>query len=662
MSASVKHPITSRITGRLVILFVAVLACVFTGSYHIVSRIITEESGRYTQALCSIFSDLITYGISDVKSSYADISTDDMHRVGDYICTWYSIDYAYAYTPHVEDGTVTIRFVCAKDGSEEYPTDITDETVRYVFEEDELAIYRDNTRFLFSNNRFFPTVSEVRLAVTDADDTLMVFGVGTAGARLHQMVWDRYWPFALVIGLVLLIMAGVIYFIIRHSVLKPAIQLSGAMESFIRDGRRGEKLPETGRGDEFAMIARAFNGMYDDIDSYLEDIRGLTQQQEQQRTAMNIAGSIQQSFLQSGSFSSPHCEIHAMMSPASDIGGDLYDYMILDEDRMLLTIADVSGKGVAASMFMAAALILMRQLARTGSSPAQILESTNKSISERNTRMLFITAFVAVYNHKTGVLTYANAGHDVPYVLHGRDSIRTLEDAKGVVLGLFPEERYSDAEERMQIGDILFLYTDGVNEANNVRREFFGNERIEETLRLFASSHEENPVAHMEKSVRSFIGECEQHDDMTMLSMTVKESGSLFLPVRIDAFEQIRSLILQTALPMSLRMDLCLAAEEIFVNICSYAYPSPATENDHIRFELEISDRVLIRFTDHGVPYDPTRQVISPEDYDLSVGGLGRLIAFNISDKVSYAYENDQNVLTMIKYMKEDPHDHPTDK
>lgn len=658
MSSSYKHSITGRITLRLAILLLVVLAVISVGSYHVLNRIILDDSEHYTKALCGIFSDALTYGTSETKGSFSSLDPSFMRKTGDYFCSWYRIDYTFAYFPHVEDGTITILFISEKEKNDASLEAIENLTVEYLFEEDELAIYRDNTQYLLSEDQMLSTVSEVRFASTDADGKLMVVGIGISRDRLRREVWEKYWPVALVTGLILLIMVAVIYQIIRHGLLKPAIRLSSAMSSFIQDGHRGEKLPETGSSDEFSMIAHAFNNMSDDIDSYLEDIRGLTQRQEQQQTALDIAGKIQQSLLKAGACSSPHCEIHAIMSPAADIGGDLYDYMTLDEDRTLIAIADVSGKGISASMFMAASLLLMGQLARMGFSPAQILRHTNNSLSERNPRMQFITAFVAIYNNKTGLLTYSNAGHDLPYVLHGRDSIRTLDGARSIVLGLYPGEEYTDAEEQMKIGDILFLYTDGVNEANNTRKEFFGNGRIEDTLRVFAASHEEDPVAYMENAVRAFAGECEQHDDMTMLSMTVKETRSLLLPVQKTSFEQIRALILQAELPMTLRMDLCLAAEEIFVNICSYAYPAPVPEDEQIRFDLEISDRVLIRFADHGIPYDPTQNVISAEEYDLSVGGLGRLIAFTVADQVSYVYEHETNILTMVKYMKEESHEH----
>ena len=240
---------------------------------------------------------------------------------------------------------------------------------------------------------------------------------------------------------VFILMTIIMYFLIRGSVFLPAKRISDSMADFIKNGQKSDvRLDESG-SDEFAMIASSFNKMADNIDNYMQNIKALSSEHERQEVELDIASKIQQGLLAPGEFHSGNCEVYGMMTPAKNVGGDFYDYLHLDNGRILLTIADVSGKGMAASMFMAVTLVLMRQYAKMNYSPAEILSSVNGILSEHNPNMLFTTAFIGLYDPKTQEMTYSNAGHNIPYII--RDFPEPLDGARNIVLGLYENEQYT---------------------------------------------------------------------------------------------------------------------------------------------------------------------------------------------------------------------------
>lgn len=653
-----KRTISRKLTLRVALLLLLTLALLFVGSYHIVSGMVEDEMGHYTMAISGIYADMINQESSGMHIPIDSGFREVIEFYGDYICSWYRIDYAYMAAVDTEHNTLELLGMSQKEGAvEELPTSSEiGKVTEYVFSEEELAFLRGEELYFVSESTRFASSMDTAISVTDDFGNQIAAVVGVSLEKINQSIWEKFRIVALILLLVFVAITLALYFIIRKSVFRPARKISDAMTDFIRDGKRvGEKLDESG-GDEFAMIAGAFNRMTDEIDDYVKNIQTLNREQDRQKTELDIAGSIQKGFLPAEKLSAPDYEIRAMMTPAKDIGGDLYDYLPLDEERTLITIADVSGKGLSASMYMAVTLMLLRQYALLGMEPAEILRNTNNALSDSNPRMLFVTAFVGIYNSRSGVFTYANAGHNLPYILQGR-SIRRIEDGKNALLGIFRDEEYTQAETRLRTGDVLYLYTDGVNEATDESDAFYGMERLEQRLKTFRASHEESLTEYMQQDVRAFTGSAEQSDDITMLALTVKHRTQTELAPDPREFERVKQTILASALPRSLQLDLCVAAEEIFINICSYAFGETPPSEASIRFTFEHYDRVLIRFEDNGTAYDPTECVIAPEDYDIDgqIGGLGKLIAFSVTDEVHYACENGKNILTMIKYIQEEP-------
>ena len=317
----------------------------------------------------------------------------------------------------------------------------------------------------------------------------------------------------------------------------------------------------------------------------------------------------------------------------------------------MIVIADVSGKGLAASIFMAMTLALIRQCARFGLSPAKIMEETNESLVPRNERMLFVTAFIGLYNKETGLFTYSNAGHNLPYVL-GRELV-ALDGGKGSMLGIFENEKYEECSVKLNMGDIIFLYTDGVTEAINANKEFYGTKKLEKTLMDYYTVGDNNIVEYVYNSIKDFSKGEPQYDDINMLALTTKKCVELRLNPEISEFSKIKQVILDTDLDHELQINLCVIAEEYFTNICNHAFCDDNTTQKEAVFYFEQSYKAELKFIDNGIQYDPTENVMqSADDYDFDIqlGGLGKFIASSIADDVNYEYRDNCNVFTVKKY------------
>ena len=652
-----KESLTKSLTFKLALIIIAVLMLLAAVTYGVISKIVSDQTMLYNRTLADILLDSIcTYSSNDempVDENY----TETVNSLCEDLCWKNYVAYAFAYKVCEDKQHVTVLGLAERDGIgliEKLPDNIIGNEMSYPPEADELELWEGKIQYIDYKSPFVDDSVATIYARDDDFGNRIVAGVGVASVAVGWDTMRNFIPIMLVIIAGFIVLTICIYFIIRRNVLNPAKKIGAFMTAFIKNGSRTKEQLDEAESYEFSIIASSFNKMTEDIDSYLDNIRQLNDAQARQQTEFAIASDIQQGFLAPNMFHAGDCEIYAMMIPARNVGGDLYDYFTLDDGRILLTIADVSGKGIAASMYMAVTLTFIRQLASNGCSPAEILRQTNNIISSNNKHMLFITAFVGIYDPESAEMTYSNAGHLPPYII--RSNPELLTGAKNLVLGLYTDEPYTEDKVTMDVGDIIFLYTDGVTEAINSNREFFGEERLKEVLDSFSASHEENIVEYVSGVLDDFTKDSEQFDDITMLSCTMKQRTELELSPDRKNFIKIKETILAGKLPRPLQLSLCVAAEEIFINICSYAFEGrPEDDEKKVRFVFEHSDRVVMRFEDNGIGYDPTKGVELDIDYDpdSQLGGLGRIIAFNIADKVSYEYIDNKNTLTITKYLME---------
>ena len=266
------------------------------------------------------------------------------------------------------------------------------------------------------------------------------------------------------------------------------------------------------------------------IEKAIEQVRYIRESQQEHnqlesiKNDLAIAGEIQQTILPRSFPPFPELtevvDIYASMTPAKDVGGDFYDFFQIDDERIGLVIADVSGKGVPASLFMAVSRTLLRATARRGVSSAECLTYANKLLCKESLDSMFVTVFYGIYHYKTGMMDYTNAGHNPPYLLRGGRTVECLPVASNFVVGVFDDIEFESNTLTFGIGDTLLLYTDGVTEAFNDKREQFSESNLQDILAsMHESSSAKEVVTSVLQSVKTFSGDYPQSDDITLLSL-----------------------------------------------------------------------------------------------------------------------------------------------
>ena len=248
----------------------------------------------------------------------------------------------------------------------------------------------------------------------------------------------------------------------------------------------------------------------------------LEQENERIRTELAMASRIQAAMLP-GIFPAfpdrEEIDVYASMKPVSRVGGDFYDFFFTDSDHLCLLIADVSGKGIPAALFMMVSKIMLSENAKSGKTPAQILEDTNRMICANNPEEMFVTVWLGILEISTGALTAANAGHEYPALMHADGTFELLKAKHGLMIGAFPDTRYRDYQVQMVPESKLFVYTDGVPEATNMAGERFGTERMLDAMNGNAAGDPKQVLLGVSRAVNDFVQDREQFDDLTMLCL-----------------------------------------------------------------------------------------------------------------------------------------------
>ena len=274
--------------------------------------------------------------------------------------------------------------------------------------------------------------------------------------------------------------------------------------------------------DEIEVLAESFATLSKRTVEYIRQITTITAEKERIGAELELATKIQADMLPNiyPAFPErPEFDIYATMTPAKEVGGDFYDFFLIDDDHLGMVMADVSGKGVPAALFMMMSKILVNNYALMGGSPAKVLEQVNTQICKNNEEEMFVTVWFGVLEISTGKVTAANAGHEYPIVKKADGGFELFKDKHGFVIGGMNGMRYKDYEFTLEKGGTLFLYTDGVAEATNAQNELFGTDRMLEALNKAADASPAALLNHMKQAVDDFVGDAPQFDDLTMLAV-----------------------------------------------------------------------------------------------------------------------------------------------
>ncbi len=274
--------------------------------------------------------------------------------------------------------------------------------------------------------------------------------------------------------------------------------------------------------NEIADFADEFSNLAQEMERHVKEVQLLAEEKQKDKTELEIATSIQKQMMPQVFPGNDSFALSAALKPAKEIGGDFYDCYMIDDDHLALTIADVSGKGVASALFMAMSKIMLKNRTLLGGTPSQILTDVNNWICEGNENLMFVTVWHAILTISTGELVCANAGHEYPAIRFGEKPFELIKTEHSVVLGAFDDLEFEDETYILSSGDALFVYTDGVTEAQTADEAMFGEERLTDALRLCGSDDTpEEIIAKVREAIDSYTGSAPQYDDYTMLCLVM---------------------------------------------------------------------------------------------------------------------------------------------
>ena len=484
-----------------------------------------------------------------------------------------------------------------------------------------------------------------------------------------RIIRTYLWQYFLLMLAVTLLLDYLIVRRVKKTVITPINTLTNAAEEYRIDKIEGNEAKRhfydlgISTGDEIEKLALIMEDMEGDISDYVETVMAVTTEKERIGTELHIASEIQDGMLPTTFPAFPdrnEFDIYATMHPAREIGGDFYDYFLLDDDHLALTIADVSGKGVPGALFMMSSKILINATApQYPDDPASILAAVNNTICHNNNVEMFVTAWLGILEISSGRLIAANAGHENPLFQKNGKRFEVFRDKHGFVLGGLENMKYTNYELQLEPGDAVFLYTDGVTEASDSARNLFGEERLMEAINSDPFSTPERVLRTVKAKIDEFADEAEQFDDITMLMLRyLGKNDDAVITVAAEVknvslvTEFIEKKLASLSCGLKTQTQIDIAVDEIFSNIANYAYPEEKG-NVTIRVRTDkLNNEITITFIDEGMPYDPL-QAEAP-DTTLSadkrdIGGLGIFLIRKTMDEVLYDYQDGKNILTIRK-------------
>ena len=329
----------------------------------------------------------------------------------------------------------------------------------------------------------------------------------------------------IVLTAAIVLLACVSALVLSKRIVKPLEAMTDRVRALGGDDLQFHMEQNYRTGDEIEVLAESFAMLSAKTVQYIAEVQRVTAEKERIGAELSLATRIQADMLPNIFPAFPErteFDIYASMDPAKEVGGDFYDFFLIDDDHLCMVMADVSGKGVPAALFMMASKIILANNAQMGKTPAQIMTDTNAAICANNKEEMFVTAWLGILELSTGKLTAANAGHEYPVIKQAGGGFELFKDRHGFVIGGLDGAKYREYEVRLEPGAKLFLYTDGVPEATNAENELFGTDRMLEALNQDPAAPPKTAMQNVRSAVDAFVKDAEQFDDLTMLCLAYK--------------------------------------------------------------------------------------------------------------------------------------------
>ena len=408
--------------------------------------------------------------------------------------------------------------------------------------------------------------------------------------------------------------------------------------------------------EEFASLSDDINSTVATLKRYIKEAAARIDKE------LEYAKQIQLSALPTNFPMEEKYNLYAQMIAAKEVGGDFYDFYKINDNTVAVLVADVSGKGIPAAMFMMKAKTIIKDLAESGLPVNEIFTKANEKLCENNESSMFVTAWMGIVDTDTGKMQFANAGHNPPLIKKANGKFEYLKTRPGLVLAGMEGIKYRAGELTLSAGDRLFLYTDGVPEATDANNQLYGEDRLCSFMNDNIDLGPNELLPKLKTNIDEFVGDAPQFDDITTLifdykdtkkgTSMVKKLFSAKTEALMDVLSFVEEILEKYECPKKLQTSICIAIEEVFVNVARYAYGG---EDGFVSLSIDFKeDSRVITFcmTDKGVEFDPLKNpepdITLPAE-EREIGGLGILIAKKTMDFLKYTYENGENILTMIK-------------
>ncbi len=481
-------------------------------------------------------------------------------------------------------------------------------------------------------------------------------------ARPSSMIFADRWTIMMWVGLWAGVLLLLVFFVttrlLKISVVEPIHRTNESLEIITRGNL--EEHVSVNDNIEFSSLS-------DGINTTVGALRGwIAEAETRMERELTTAKTIQESALPRTFPPFPEIEmfdLYASMNAAKEVGGDFYDFFLIDDKTLGFLIADVSGKGIPGALFMMAAKSELRTFMESGMELSQAVAGANARLCANNDAGMFVTVWAATLEWETGLLTYVNAGHNFPLLRHGSDGPwEWLNQKCGLFLGTFETAKYRQRTLTLEPKDELVLYTDGVNEAFSVNEEEYGNERLEAFLNQHKDLRPRTMVEELRADVALWAQGAEQSDDITILALEygvapeVRDSRTYVATIDnvTRAIDFIDAELDKRMCPLKIQHQIDIALEELLVNICRYAYAGQDKSG-----EMRVSyvymgnpSSIIVELADQGVPFDPLKREdpVKPTSIgETGIGGLGIFMVKKSMDDITYAYHEGSNVLVFRK-------------
>ena len=588
----------------------------------------------------------------DMILSYLDSAQDE----------YFLMKYYYVFVPHEDDiayiwDAENVEGACQLGDHEQYMTG-GKEAVEKAFRTDpieELTVFDDPT-YGYIVSAYYPIYDHTGTPVA-------VVGVDLSMERIISTVIHNVLFINIFIVLITLIVVALGFTTIHRKLVQPIGKLNTATKSMVENIDRDQDVQlDIHTHDELEELAASFLKMNSDLREYLKKLESVTAEKERIGAELQIAAQIQTDMLPRdfSAFSERReFDLYASMDPAKEVGGDFYDFFLIDDNHLALVIADVSGKGVPAALFMANAKTLIKNRTQEGGGPSQILDYVNEKLCEGNKQQYFVTVWLAIIDLSTGKGLAANAGHEHPALRRAGGEFELVLYRHSPGVAMFEGMSFMEHSFALRPGDTLFVYTDGVPEATDSDNVLFDNGGMLKALNKDPGADPKTLLQTVRAEIDAFIGDAPQFDDITMLALRyngAENTDELTLDAKGENFDTVIDFVdgylnRFDCSPVN-KNKVRIAVEELFVNVASYAY-APGTGTVTIRVKAQTAPpSITVTFIDAGTPFDPLKKpepdITLPLE-ERQIGGLGILSVKRMMDQTEYAYRDGKNVLTIKK-------------